>query len=382
MEKKIMKKKVSLFVFSLCIVAFMHAQESGKPGYKTPFEAGGAGDNWFIQLGAGAQTILGDKNWDGVSLPKMLSLAPTVSFGKWLNPFLGIRLRGDYGPIHPMLNRGEIMVHDKYLGLGANILWNIPAYFRPYNPERFFGFIPYVGVGGAYRFKNDPYGKDATLTYNGGILMTFRLSNHIDLHLDFGGILTEDAFNHLDGYNVDFIPSATGGITFKLGKQGFKPAIAEPDYALIEDLNNRLNALRAENDRLSKLKPVPRPEPEVVPVPKSQPADPTVITTPLPITFRIGCVVIDDNQQLNIFNAAELIKNTNRKLNIVGYADKDTGSAQYNLKISEKRAKAVANELTRLYNIPAEKLIVDWKGSESQPYGENTWNRVVVITLQ
>jgi outer membrane protein OmpA-like peptidoglycan-associated protein len=309
----------------------------------------------------------------------MLSLATTASVGKWLNPFLGVRLKGDYGPVHPMLNRGETMIHGKYFGLGVNLLWNMPAYFRPYNPERFFGFIPYVGVGGAYRLKNDVYPKDATLTYNGGILMTFRVGKRIDLHLDLGGILTEDAFNHMDGPNVDFLPSATGGITFKLGNQGFK-RVAERDDALIEGLNNRINALRAENERLSKPQPVSRPEP-VAPAPKPQVVQ-TTINAPLTIIFRIGCAVIDDNQHLSIYNAAELVKNTDKKLKIVGYADKETGSAQHNLKISEERAKAVAEELTRVYGIPAEKLIVDWKGSGNQPYAENNWNRVVLITLQ
>jgi outer membrane protein OmpA-like peptidoglycan-associated protein len=374
-----MKTKLFLFTFLLCMVTFVHAQENKNSGYKTPFKAGGVGDNWFIQLGAGAQAILGDKNWDGVSLPKMLSLDPTVSVGKWLNPFLGIRMRADYGPIHPMLNKGEIMVHDKYASLGFNLMWNMPAYFRPYNPNRFFGFIPYVGIGGAYRFENDPYGKEGSLTYNGGIMMTFRISKRVDFYVDFGGILTEDAFNHLDGYNNDVIPSATGGFTFKLGKQGFEPSEGI-DYALVNDLNNKINALRAENDRLLK-RPASCPEcPEVKPV-KPQVTE-TLIGAPSIVAFHAESAVIDANQQVSIYNIAQLVKGTNKKVTVTGYADKDTGTPEFNMKLSEERAKAVANELISKHGIPSQNIVVEWKGAAEQPYSENKWNRIVLMSIQ
>jgi outer membrane protein OmpA-like peptidoglycan-associated protein len=374
-----MKTKLFLLTFFLCAAAFTQAQESKNPGYKTPFKAGGVGDNWFIQLGAGAQAILGDKNWDGVSLPKMLSLDPTISVGKWLNPFLGIRMRADYGSIHPMLKKGATMIHDKYFGLGLNLMWNMPAYFKPYNPDRFFGFIPYIGFGGAYRLENAPHVKEASFTYNGGILMTFRISKRIDFHVDFGGILTEDAFNHIDGPNNDLIPSATGGLTFKLGKQGFEPSEGM-DYALVNDLNNKINALRAENDRLSK-RPASCPEcPEVKPV-KPQVTE-TLIGAPSIVAFRAESAVIEANQQVSIYNIAQLVKGTNKKVTVTGYADKDTGTPEFNMKLSEERAKAVANELISKHGVSSQNIVIEWKGAAEQPYSENKWNRIVLMSIQ
>ena len=46
------------------------------------------------------------------------------------------------------------------------------------------------------------------------------------------------------------------------------------------------------------------------------------------------------------------------------------------------RSKAVAKELTAKYNIPTENIVVEWKGSDEQPYPENNWNRVVIMSAQ
>jgi outer membrane protein OmpA-like peptidoglycan-associated protein len=302
--------------------------------------------------------------------------------GKWLNPFFGVRARGNFGPLHSVINEGQTMFHDKYFGLGLNFMWNVPAYFRPYNPDRFFGFIPYIGVGGAYRFKNDVSGKEFTLTHNGGIMMTFRLAKKVDLFVDFGGMLVEDEFNHLPptGTQFDMIPYADGGISIKLGKQGFEPSEGM-DYALVNDLNNKINALRAENDRLSK-RPASCPEcPEAKPV-KPQVTE-TLVGAPSIVTFRIGSAAIDANQKASIYNIAQLIKSSNKKVVVVGYADKNTGTPAYNLELSKERAQAVAKELTSKYGVPSQNIVVEWKGDTEQPYtSENNWNRVVLMNVQ
>ena len=50
------------------------------------------------------------------------------------------------------------------------------------------------------------------------------------------------------------------------------------------------------------------------------------------------------------------------------------------MKLSEKRAKAVAKELQAKYGIPSDQITVEWKGCEEQPYSINNWNRVVIMT--
>ena len=79
---------------------------------------------------------------------------------------------------------------------------------------------------------------------------------------------------------------------------------------------------------------------------------------------------------------AEWLKaNPNEKVNIVGYADRNTGTAEYNLQLSERRANAVADALVNKYGIDRSRLNVKYDGSDIQPYpSDNDWNRIVIFT--
>ena len=78
---------------------------------------------------------------------------------------------------------------------------------------------------------------------------------------------------------------------------------------------------------------------------------------------------------------AEWLKaNPKENVNIVGYADKNTGTAAYNLKLSEKRANAVADALVNTYGISRDRLTIRFDGSDVQPYSTNDWNRIVIFT--
>ena len=66
-------------------------------------------------------------------------------------------------------------------------------------------------------------------------------------------------------------------------------------------------------------------------------------------------------------------------ITICGYADDETGSADYNMKLSEERAQAVYDVLVNEYGIDANRLTVVAFGSETQPYDTNNWNRIVIF---
>lgn len=68
--------------------------------------------------------------------------------------------------------------------------------------------------------------------------------------------------------------------------------------------------------------------------------------------------------------------------NVVGYADKGTGSSAMNKKYSMQRAEKVASVLNNAYGIAKEDIKVDSKGDSEQPFAENDKNRVVIITVE
>ena len=380
-----MKVKATLLALLSGFVFSAAAQEyqpqvgfSTEKGYKTNFKKNKAGDNWFISIAGGASMLFGDENGNA-NFGDRLNFAPQFSFGKWFNPYLGFRTQLNGGVIHGFEGRNaEVMQHNKYMAAHIDFLWDVTNFWAPYNEKKVFRLIPWVGLGYAQRFKTTESverSRTESPTLNAGILTAFRLSNRVDLNVELQGSLLNEQFNRVSMHHLcDGLVQLSAGLTFKLGKTNFE--VLEPmDYDLLNDLNGQINRLRAENDELSK-RPVSCPEcKETVEEIVNNVVDNVVF-------FRLNSSKIDKNQQINIYNTAEFIKANNTPIKVIGFADKKTGKADYNMQLSEKRAKAVAKELIDKYGISSSQITVEWKGCEEQPYSENSWNRVVIMRAE
>ncbi len=377
-----MKTKVLLFALLAGFVFAASAQEykpqvgySNEAGYKTNFKKNKAGDNWFISVAGGASVLFGDDNGEA-DFGKRINFAPQLSFGKWYSPILGFRVQLNGGPIVGFEDRGGSELfkqNNKYFAAHADLLWDVTNLWAPYNDSKVFHLIPWVGMGYAQRFENQGIPRTESPTLNAGILTLFRLSKRVDLSVELQGSLLNEQFNRVSKYHLtDGIGQLTAGLSFRLGKTDFE--VIEPtDYALLNDLNNQINSLRAENDQLSK-RPASCPE--------CPPVAPAIIENNIidnVVFFRLNSSVVDKNQQINIYNTAEFVKGNNAPVKVIGYADKKTGKADYNMKLSEKRARAVAKELIDKYGVSSNQITIEWKGVEEQPYPENNWNRVVIM---
>ena len=74
--------------------------------------------------------------------------------------------------------------------------------------------------------------------------------------------------------------------------------------------------------------------------------------------------------------------NEDAKIIIKGYADKDTGTEEFNQKLSEDRANAVKDILVD-YGVAEDRMEVQAVGVSAQPYSDNNkWNRVVLIEIK
>ena len=377
-----MKTKVFLLAIFAGFVLSSNAQEfksqvgsSKEAGYKTDFKKNKFGDNWFISIAGGASMLLGDQN-DNADFANRLNFAPQVSFGKWFSPYLGFRTQLNGGVLHGFQNVQPFMQHNKYIAARVDLLWDVTNFWGKYDEAKGFRLIPWVGMGYANRFKNQGLSRSESPTLNAGLLTAIRLSNRVDLNFEAQGSLLQEHFNRVqEGHTSDGILQLTAGLTFKLGKSNFE--VLEPmDYALLNDLNGQINNLRAENQELAKRpKSCPEcPEP-VAPVVTNNVVDNVVY-------FRLNSAKVDKNQQINIYNTSEFVKEYGTAVKVIGYADKKTGTSNYNLKLSEKRARAVAKELMDKYGISSDKITIEWKGSDEQPYNENNWNRVVIMRAE
>lgn len=390
-----MKRLSLLFILALVTLGGFAQQTSDQPGRKVTFVRNGFWDNWFVGVGAGANTVLFGDSQKKAAFHDWWTVAPTIQVGKWYNPYIGFRLKANGGSQHDFFYNGTpgkssmSMLHYKYFGTEADLMWNVSNYFWKYNEDRFYSFIPYVGVGFGigwdYKLHgNDVGSKQRQFTINGGIINKFNLSKRVALDLDLSAALLKEGTNQAGidaygGYNTyDGLVGASLSLVFKVGKFGFKEAELK-DQALIDDLNSQINKLRAENDELSKR---PTSCPPCPPCPPAQPAQKTTYV-PNVVFFRLNSATIDKNQEISIYNTAEYLKNNpDAKVKVVAYADKKTGTAAYNEKISEKRAKNVAKVLTGKYNIDSSRVDVEWKGASEQPYSVNNWNRVAIFLAQ
>ena len=70
------------------------------------------------------------------------------------------------------------------------------------------------------------------------------------------------------------------------------------------------------------------------------------------------------------------------KVDISGYADKATGSAEINERLAKERAQAVADVLANKYNISRDRMKVSSHGAVIQPFSNNDWNRVVIMIAE
>ena len=100
------------------------------------------------------------------------------------------------------------------------------------------------------------------------------------------------------------------------------------------------------------------------------------------VRFSLNSSKITDTEMVNVYNIAEWMKaNPEQNVAIVGYADKDTGTSDYNMGLSKRRAQAVFDTLVNKYGINPDRLAMQAEGSNVQPYDVNNWNRIVIFNV-
>ncbi len=341
---------------------------------------------WFLQAGAGVQTpFVENDNTHHVTAVYNLGV------GRWFSPYMGLRFSGTYGSLH---FNGDNMARAKQANLNVDFMWDMLNSINGYKADRVFAIVPFVGLGGTYvwDFENNTdanvYSKghvrhnEWMLPVSAGIQFRFRLCRYADFFLEGRGAFYGDNFNNVvEGHPVDINFQAVGGFNIRFDGNGmsrYNPC----DYAgYVSTLNNQVNDLRnalavSEAARSAAEAQLPCPEVAVTE------ATTTIVNAPLlpSVRFKINSAYVSSEEMVNVYNVAEYLKaNPGVSIVVRGYADKDTGSAAYNQKLSERRAQAVADILTTDYGIDASRLTLEAAGSSVQPYDTNNWNRIVLF---
>ena len=392
-----MKKLMFLLVFAgFSFGAFAQEVKTNEvPTLKHKVVTNGFWDNWFVGFGGDFISSFSSQEIGVSGSPfasERYSWGGSVTLGKWATPSVGVRAKVGFG-WGRQINSAEAdfmgpdymwdndLTNPKFSQLNVSLqpLFNLHNIFAGYKP-RVWNTILYASVGCRINFVTD----DSSPMVGLGWLNVFNVSDrfhfNVDLYADMG-------HNDLDGNSAvtatgmgacDLQLGASVGFGVNLGKVGWDnapdvDAIMAMNKAQLAALNASLAEQQAENERLQKLiKNHKCPEAKQVT---------EIITSKASVFFNINKSKIASKKDLvNVKELAETAKANGKTIVVTGYADSKTGSAEYNQKLSERRAQAVADELVKM-GVDSDKIEVVGKGGVEE-LSPISYNRRVVVSLK
>jgi outer membrane protein OmpA-like peptidoglycan-associated protein len=336
--------------------------EAGKV-VRGPYLTNGLWDNWFVNVGGGANFCYDNKDWG-------FGGALNVNAGKWFTPSIGARfgyngitgLDGKYGYGH------------------IDALWNISNEIGGYKETRFWDFVPYLHAGLLY----DRPVVDCDWAAGAGILNLIRLTDRLDLTLDVRGNLYER-------YEKAGYISVALGLAVNLGKTNFVRAANwhnPEDVAALDAAAASAAALAAANAALEAEKEELKKANDELAGKNSdlekalEDATGLKEVGPAAFYFEIGKTTLSakELEHLDFYlkNVLPHVKGKTVSV-ITGSADKKTGSAKRNQYLCEKRAEYLKNLMVEKYGIDASSFEVRTLIATD---GDAALGRAVVVSFE
>ena len=381
-------KKIALFLIVFLAVGTISAQEldgySTDLGRNSTFVKNGFWDNWFAGAGIGTNLYFGENNSEAKFMDR-LSITPNIQTGTWFNPYYGLRFKLSGGTfMHSFVNK-DWRTRNRYIAAEFNFMWNVSDYLLNYDSKRIYSFIPYIGLGYAYGwdYRNVPSEFQGnyvnSLTVDAGIINRFRLTDEIHLDLEFSGKVLRGEFDGRPGNRgYDGMGTVSANLIVGLGKTTFTQ-VRLHDQSEIDALNRKINAQQVEIQNL--LNRSVQKEKGLTELPKGTLGSQEPISNV--VLFDLGRANIERHQEVNIFNIARFLRdNPERKVRVVGFTDKTTGTPESNERLSRERSKNVAEMLINTYRIAPERVIVQWEGQSQPPFNVPEWDRCVILYIE
>jgi outer membrane protein OmpA-like peptidoglycan-associated protein len=393
-------KKLFLMLAVSMMTASVYAQ-------RTAVTANKAGDNWYIGINAGVATPMNKFRTNlggGEDYGFMKGVSPEfgVRIGKNLTTVFGLAL--DINNYFGNKSDSKSMFGSKTFinATDFDILstWNLNNLFAGYKGEpRAFEVIALVGGGYSRAWAE----KQGGINAKAAIDFAFNLgaAKQWQLFIEPGVVLGQpypqyaNPFrkNVYDGtgskkWNGAF--SLKAGINYKFGTSNgthnFKVEELR-DQAEIDALNAKINELRSDvdakngqinaanqtiNDLKKKLAECEARPATIIEKKDNATLQPHVI-------FRQGSASVDKAQYASIEMVANYMKNhKDSKVRVEGYASPE-GKAEFNQKLSEKRAQVVKDVLVKKYKIAADRIEVKGLGATDKLSDERDFNRVAMF---
>lgn len=393
-------KKVLLSCLMLGGVLTASAQEAKTEYVHNPY--------WYIQLQGGAQYTLGEIDFSDLISPNV-----QVSVGRQFTPVFGVRLginawqsragielnsfdynipagEGGQTPNKVTVPGGTTSWKWMYVAPGIDLTFNLSNLFCGYNPNRIFNLSVFAGAGANIGWDMDKDGikNELSVYYNkyanpenisylwegtkvrafgrAGVAADFKVSDAVSLGVEVNANTLSDRYNGKKASNWDWYFNALAGVKVNLGKTYSTRTIEAPKPVerVIEKVIERV---------------VEKPCPPVV----TQAVEAKKEPFRRDVFFTINSVTIPKGEQAKVKEVADYLNaNPNATVEVTGYADKGTGNAKINSRLSMNRAQTVAKALTSQYKIAASRVKVDAKGDTVQPFAKDVENRVAICIAE
>lgn len=343
----------------------------------------------FLNLQGGAQYTLGEAKFD-----KLLSPNVQLGLGYQFSPVFALRLqangwqsKGGWNG-YELARTGNPYTADykfNYVAPGLDLMFNLSNLFCGWNPNRVFNVTAFLGGGANIAWKNDEVNAIAKTLKNldnyqlqnlwdgtkvqpygrGGVELAFRLSDAVSFLVEGNANILSDKYNSKKADNPDWYFNALAGFRINLGKT-YKKTEPTPEPAPVVE------------EHVAPA-PAPTPAPEV----KEEVVEKKVEPFRRDVFFLINSAKIRNSEAGKIQEMVDYLNaNPNAKVSVTGYADAGTGNNRINDRLARLRAQIVVKTLKEKYNIPADRIISDSKGSRVQPFAVNNKNRVTICIAE
>ncbi|MDE5710472.1 OmpA family protein [Bacteroides sp.] len=374
-----MKKSILILAMSMGMFA-VHAQSDRKA-----LEGTRIGDNWSIELKAGAVTPLTHSAFFKNARPGF-----GVGVSKQLTPIVGLGLQG-MGYVNTTDSKNAFDASD-VSAFGTVNLMNL---FGGYTGEpRAFEIETMTGIGWLHNYQNGG-GDTNSWTTRLGLNLNFNLGEEkawtigikpavvYDMQGDFNKAKSRFNANHA---MFELMAGLTYHFTGSNGARHFTTVRAY-DPVEIGELNEAVNLLRAQlDDKDMELNAVAQQASDLrsaLEECRAQEVETVVMTNRIPesvVTFRQGKSTVDASQLPNVERVASYLnKHTAATVVIKGYASPE-GKLEFNEKLAKARAEAVKSILVKKYKIDGARIAAEGQGVGDM-FSEPDWNRISICTI-
>lgn len=390
-----MKRILLSIAVTMLSIGSIFAQDNTAEGLRWKDVAGNRfWSNWEISVGGGVSYTAWDK-W-GFSnqgdFGDNIGWTADVSATKWFNPIVGARLQIVAGKLKAS-NELHNTWDSNWLYPHIDGVVNLSNWIGGYRDDRIYYAKMVAGMGASIVDMGD--GGSAGLAVNMGMINTFRVSPHFDINLEMRTMLSPGrdlpAGIRTDAGRFGQVYSVTAGVSYRFNQRGWNRTYSQVDVdayleaieilelglaasvqseeALAEQLAKQAEATKQAEQECANLR-------EQM---KNMKDDEMVITSSA-IFFNINSdqILTRSEASLHLLKQTIMDAPKDQVFQIVGYADADTGTPQYNQALSERRAKAVYDYLIK-HGVPESQLEWEGVGSKENIFPINSNNRVVIV---